>query len=333
MAASIKTHASELEVEIVVGSYEQVLFGYSLTNKEDEALLKLSFTDKSHAASVRALAISSSKLLASGSADETIQLFDLKTRQEAGTLMKHNGTITAIEFCDEFMFSSDDVGTICIWKVRGKSFECLKTLSGHKGSVLSMSVHPTGKLLLSVGHDKTIRTWNLVTAKRAYTTSTPAMVDIVKWTPDGTCYILCYNSKLDICSVSSAATIHSVKLPGKAHAIDFIDSKTVVAGCEGGQVVFVDIENGTISHEFTVKGNRVKCLNVKVLEPQKCLLALTSNDGLIELHLIEVKKKKIVNSLVAATKTVLRPVCMDLSVQTEEDSPAKEQTVRVILYS
>ena len=34
----------------------------------------------------------------------------------------------------------------------------------------SVSVHPSGKLALSVGHDSTLRVWNLVTEKLATTT-------------------------------------------------------------------------------------------------------------------------------------------------------------------
>jgi WD40 repeat protein len=37
-----------------------------------------------------------------------------------------------------------------------------------RGPVLSLSVHPSGKLALTVGQDKTLRTWNLITGKSAY---------------------------------------------------------------------------------------------------------------------------------------------------------------------
>ena len=35
----------------------------------------------------------------------------------------------------------------------------------------SVAVHPSGKLALSAGMDKTLRTWNLMTAKNAYVTN------------------------------------------------------------------------------------------------------------------------------------------------------------------
>lgn len=332
MAASMKGHAEELEIEIIVGSYEQVLFGYELLRSSDKATLSTSFTDKSHCGSVRSLAISSNKLLASGSADETIQLFDLKSRQEAGTLIKHNGTITHIEFVGDFMISSDDSGVICIWKILGRSYECMKTLTGHKGSVLSMSVHPSGKLLLSVGHDKTLRTWNLVTAKRAYTTSIQSMADIIRWSPDGEKYILCYNGKLDVCSLTKAVPEFSVKLPGKGHALSFICKNILAIGCESGVVAFVNIDTGAVIHDFNIDCNRIKCLNAKPLDGEKALLAFMSNDGLLELHLISLKDDQVSTSLIAATKTVLRPICMELVVKTDDPELelAKSEEVRVV---
>ena len=40
-----------------------------------------------------------------------------------------------------------------------------------RSPVYSVSVHPSGKLGLSLGKDKTLRTWNLMTAKTAYVTN------------------------------------------------------------------------------------------------------------------------------------------------------------------
>jgi len=38
-------------------------------------------------------------------------------------------------------------------------------------AVSFLAVHPSGKLALSVGKDKTLRTWNLVKGRPAYTTN------------------------------------------------------------------------------------------------------------------------------------------------------------------
>jgi protein MAK11 len=37
--------------------------------------------------------------------------------------------------------------------------------SGHKGRVNSVAVHPSGKVALSVGKDRTLRMWDLMRGK------------------------------------------------------------------------------------------------------------------------------------------------------------------------
>jgi len=50
-----------------------------------------SFTDHSHTASVKTVAISTNGIAASGSSDESIKLFNLRKRVEIGTLLHHKG--------------------------------------------------------------------------------------------------------------------------------------------------------------------------------------------------------------------------------------------------
>ena len=41
-------------------------------------------------------------------------------------------------------------------------------LSGHKEAITSISIHPSGKLALSVSKDNTLKLWNLVQGKRKH---------------------------------------------------------------------------------------------------------------------------------------------------------------------
>jgi len=43
----------------------------------------------------------------------------------------------------------------------------MATMKGHKGRVSGLSVHPTGKIAISVGQDKALRLWNLMTGRKA----------------------------------------------------------------------------------------------------------------------------------------------------------------------
>lgn len=46
----------------------------------------------------------------------------------------------------------------------------LRSLKGHKGRVNSVAVHPSGKVALSVGSDRTLRMWDLMRGKGSAST-------------------------------------------------------------------------------------------------------------------------------------------------------------------
>ena len=93
-------------MEVVVGSYEGFVLGYRVVQKaasnEDEDSqwrFKIDFADKCHSATVKCLGASSSPhqpdgnetspkstLIASGSVDETVAVFDLNRRKCVGVL-------------------------------------------------------------------------------------------------------------------------------------------------------------------------------------------------------------------------------------------------------
>ncbi|KAJ4269922.1 hypothetical protein ACHAPJ_000886 [Fusarium lateritium] len=58
----------------------------------------------------------------------------------------------------EFMATGGRDKTIKLWDGRGT---CIKTLVGHDNWVRSLVFHPSGKFLLSVSDDKTLRCWDL----------------------------------------------------------------------------------------------------------------------------------------------------------------------------
>lgn len=43
----------------------------------------------------------------------------------------------------------------------------MATMKGHKGRVNGLCVHPTGKIAISVGKDRALRLWNLMTGRKA----------------------------------------------------------------------------------------------------------------------------------------------------------------------
>ncbi|KAI0209819.1 p21-activated protein kinase-interacting protein 1-like [Lamellibrachia satsuma] len=309
-------------MEFVVGTYEELILGYKLIEDDDGYSLETSFTDHSHTGCVKTLAVSKRGILASGSSDETIKLLNLRKRREIGTLMHHKGSITALKFhAKTHMFSTSEDGTVGIWQV-GK-WECLKTLKGHKGTVCSVAVHPSGKLALSAGKDKTLRTWNLMTAKNAYVTNIKEVADVVLWSPDATVYVVVADRKLDIYSVETAAVIHTIHNSFRVSSVAFVQEDTLVVGGEGGKVHLHNLDTKHLVYEFDTKTNRIKGLTCCpcVDDPNITQLATASSDGWLKVWRLSHNKDGWSSELQAEVDTKFRLICLAVLPERQQSAP------------
>lgn len=183
--------------------------------------MEQSFTDRAHCGSVRCLA-SCPKFMASGSTDEVIRIFNMFRRNDCGTLIQHSGTITHLEFFkSSHLFSASEDGTVCVWDT--KNWVCDKTLKGHKGAINSISVHPSGKLMLSVAKDKSLRTWNLIKGRCAYVTNIKAVAHIVQWSPSCTFFAVVIDNKIDIYDITAGAVVHSIDCNKRVNCLSFLN--------------------------------------------------------------------------------------------------------------
>lgn len=84
-----------------------------------------SFADHSHRASIRSVC-ANGKFLASGSADETIHVYDMNARKESGILVHHNGKVKKTKpiMCSIELNSRDTVKFI---QLEAKSNFCRQT--------------------------------------------------------------------------------------------------------------------------------------------------------------------------------------------------------------
>ena len=101
--------------------------------------------------------------LASGSTDNTIQLWDTQSRTHLKTLKGHTDTVLSVVFSADgtTLASGSKDNTLRLWDAQ--TGELQKTLKGHTNAVLSVVFGPNGKTLASGGKDKTIRLWDVET--------------------------------------------------------------------------------------------------------------------------------------------------------------------------
>ncbi len=127
-----------------------------------------------------------SPLLASGSTDDTIQLWDLNTNTLQATLEGHTGDVLDVVFSPDgsLLASGGADGTLRLWDTHTGTLQA--TLEGHTGDVLDVVFSPDGSLLVSGGADGTLRLWDPVT--ETLTSTLEAHMDSVlsvAFSPDG----------------------------------------------------------------------------------------------------------------------------------------------------
>ena len=139
-----------------------------------------------HAMRVDGIAFSpDGQLLASGSADNTIKLWDTVSKREVRTLAGHTGGIKAVAFRPDgqWLASGAIDANIKFWDVAtGKE---LRNLNGN-GSVSTVAFSPDGRWFAAGNMEKEIKLWDLKTQGEPLTLSGHSgFITSVAFSPDG----------------------------------------------------------------------------------------------------------------------------------------------------
>jgi len=121
------------------------------------------WTLEGHSSSVYSVAfVPNLTVLASGSGDNTIRLWDILTGQLQRTLKGHCSSVSSVAFAPNstVLAAGSDDKTIPLWDVLTGQLQ--QTLEGHSSSVLSVAFAPNSTMLASGSNDSTIRLWDSV---------------------------------------------------------------------------------------------------------------------------------------------------------------------------
>jgi protein MAK11 len=217
--------AAEPFLRVAACSYEGSLFGWSITENEQNPqsglLMDMTFGFNCCQSSLRAIAVSQSgKYLACAGMDERIRIFNVVEGRSVGEMSNHSGVINCLHFVgDTYLFSGSEDSTVSIWRVY--DCVCLHILGGHKGSVLDIAVHPSGKLALTTSKDSTIKMWNLVQGRCAFTRRLKAPGDKICWDPSGTHYLVVSGMRMQVLAASDNSCKFEISLKSRINRAVF----------------------------------------------------------------------------------------------------------------
>jgi len=193
-----------------------------------------------HDSAVHSLSYSpDGRLLASGSKDGTVRIWNTLTGEETMSPMRSgDGAVLSVDFArnGKWVASGTDAGPVCIWKILpGIS---LQRLRNHSGSVRSVVFSLDSSRLVSASTDKTIRLWNPETGEQlAVLSGHTEVVTGVVFSPDGK--ILASSSHDESIRLWHSTTRQAVGDPLKSEGYDSVDispNGEMIAGAYGSEV-------------------------------------------------------------------------------------------------
>ena len=123
-----------------------------------------------HTAEVLSVSFSSDgAILASGSSDGTVKLWDGEAQQSFTTLDEHTGEVSSVSFSRDgtLLASGSWDGTVKLWDVATQ--QSFTTLDEHTDEVSSVSFSRDGTLLASGSWDGTAKLWDMATRQNIAT--------------------------------------------------------------------------------------------------------------------------------------------------------------------
>jgi len=228
---------------------------------------------------------SDGRLIASGSVDNTLRLWQTRLPGLLRTMEGHPFPILTVSFAPNGLSiaTGSDDGLIRIWQVSNGNLQ--GTLAGHAGWINDIAFSPDGLYLASASDDFTVRIWHMASGEAVKLIDEGmARVLAIAFSPDGK--LLAWgesDGKVRVWDFEKQIWVHQFQDTRSAiNSIAFsLDGSSLVTGSDDGLVRLWDYRNG--EKVRTYAGHSAAVLSV-AFSPQGEYLASAGADNAIHLR-------------------------------------------------
>ncbi|CAH9113841.1 unnamed protein product [Cuscuta europaea] len=308
-------------MSLIAGSYERFIWGFRLKSVKDSQSLDLIslFSFPSHLSTIRCVDVCGSAAVSGGS-DDTIKIYDLSTCSEIGSL-HHSTTINSLAFFTppsltfpRNLISAADDGTVSIYDA--DPFVHLKTVKVHRKGVNSLSIHPSGRLALSVGRDECLAMINLVRGRRSFYCRLGKEASIVKFNESGEKFYMVMDEKISIHESEDARIVMEFNNAEQVLCAASGKGGILFTGGEDRNITAWDTKSGKVAYSISdAHSARIKGIVVlsqsddSSSEVDPYLVASASSDGKVSVWDLRNASKEKSNPL-AVANTKSRLTCL-----------------------
>ncbi|OKH41619.1 hypothetical protein NIES2101_34080 [Calothrix sp. HK-06] len=233
----------------------------AINEQKPYRLFKPIFTHKNSGA-IRSICISpDGKLLASGSGNSKVKVWDLDKGELIRTITGDVGALRAVAIGtdNQTLVGSSDDTTVRVWNLH--TGELISTFTGHVGTVWSVAISPDNQIIVSGGSDKLVKVWNRRTEELLRTFSGHSnLVRCVAISPDGRNFISGSDDKtIKIRNLVTGEMIRT--LAGHTGLIMSVacspDGKILASGSGDNTINIWNLENGELIRTLTANSSVV----------------------------------------------------------------------------
>ncbi len=168
-------------------------------------------------------------ILASGSYDKTIRLWDIQTRQPIGSpLIGHYQKVYSVNWGpkNRMLASGSKDKTVRIWNIQNENDINQSVLKGHSYSVRSVIWNPDGTLLAAADDYPSMKIWDVVYNKAISTIEISLPQTIISWNPKHSIVAYSLLRKIQLLDTKTGKSLGSLEINTQSSSNSYVPGST-----------------------------------------------------------------------------------------------------------